>query len=74
MLGLGFTALASLVRAFSSGVEHFNANSNWFNYGPDKALFTLLAILLTLSFTLGGSYLGAALNARRSKIKDLSAS
>ncbi len=76
LLGLGFTALASLVRAFSSGVEHLNdsyfgilvppANS-WLHYGPDKALFTLLAIVLTLSFTLGGSYLGAAINARRSK-------
>ncbi len=76
LLGLGFTALASLVRAFSLGVEHFNdsyfgilvppANS-WLHYGTDKALFTLLAIVLTLSFTLGGSYLGAAINARRSK-------
>jgi hypothetical protein len=74
LLGLGFTALASLVRAFISGVENFNANINWLHYGPDKALFTLLAIMLTLSFTLGGSYLGAAINARRSKIKDLNAS
>ncbi len=73
LLGLGFTALASLVRAFSSGVENINAN-NWLHYGPDKALFTLLAIALTLSFTLGGSYLGAAINARRSQIKDLNAS
>lgn len=76
-LGLGFTALASLVRAFISSVEGFNANcyfaimtppaNSWFHYGPDKALFSLLAIVLTLSFTLGGSYLGAAINARRSK-------
>jgi hypothetical protein len=66
-LGLGFTALASLVGAFTAGGESFNGNSYWFNYGPDKALFTLLAIVLTLSFTLGGSYLGAAINARRSK-------
>jgi hypothetical protein len=73
-LGLGFTALASLVGAFTAVGESFNGNSNWFNYGPDKALFTLLAIVLTLSFTLGGSFLGAAINARRSKIKDLNAS
>lgn len=66
-LGLGFTALASLVRYFISGVDSFYASSDWLNNGPDKALFTLLAIALTLSFTLGGSYLGAAINARRSK-------
>jgi hypothetical protein len=84
LLGLGFTALASLVRAFISSVEGFNGNcyftimappaNSWFHYGPDKALFTVVAIALTLSFTLGGSYLGAAINARRSKIKDLNAS
>ena len=66
LLGLAFTALASLVRAFISSGDNFNANS-WLHYGPDKALFTLLAIGLILGFTFGGSYLGAAINARRTK-------
>ena len=77
LLGLGFTVIASLLKSLMAtmtdfnSVDYFAVMTNtvdyWSKYGPDKAVFTAVAIVLALSFALLGGYLGAAINALRAK-------
>lgn len=76
-LGLGFTAFASILKTLEA-TSHVNSSTglfgpfnslppDWVLYGWDKAVFSLVAILVALSMAQAGSWAGAAINARRSQ-------